>query len=144
MMILNEMNDGFYKFLNSNDIENRTRDYIEFKNGSLIEFKSSIAIRGGRHSREIDILYIDEIRENDISWNYISHLFNNFNKLIIVNTLPSDKIKYIFKDITKGKYLIKDINKNTDFITELRGFKIEKIREKYENRFKYNIPRESY
>jgi len=137
MVILSQLNDNFYSYLNSNDIENRTKDYIEFKNGSLIEFKTSITIIGGRYSKDIDILYIDDIMETDISWNYISHIFTNYNKLIVSITTTNfvNKTKDYFNSISKGKKFIKDITINTDFVTELRSIKIEKIKQRYETKF---------
>ena len=118
-------------------IKNRTKFSVEFKNGSLIEFKTLQKMKEYTYNNkeESDILYIDSISRyprNNIQ--SISYLLSSFKKVIIIDDeikrFDNNSEQLIEQLKLRHPFYSFHMNLISDLIIEFRKLKLKQLRKK--------------
>jgi hypothetical protein len=110
-------------------VENRSDSHIQFKNGSLIEFRHSKQLQL-KKDEEMDVIYISATVKRD-NYMFYYYLFDSFKKIIVVDDNLSLELEKIMNEVKinhKPIYIFQ-YGKN-DILTEIRHFKLKKVMDK--------------
>jgi hypothetical protein len=128
-----DINEVFYRFIDSGMIENRTKNKIIFKNGSIVRFITQYTLINmisiPVYIDRCDILFADWIGAKDFS-EYNFHNFFDYRKVILGN-LVDDKTRQMFMGkldpLRESIYDLSHINRQK-IIIGLRKIKLGKIK----------------
>ena len=139
--VSDQIQEDFYKSIEDKSIvQNRSKKFILFKNGSLIEFKSVFDqwydMTEYKQEKTYDILYLDSLqgltrgRGNEPT---LEELYGKYEKIIVTDSViqPDSKSLVLFFDMVKmkgGMYQYVNIKTTEDITLELRKMKLKKIK----------------
>jgi plasmid maintenance system killer protein len=125
-------------------VENRSKTFIHFQNGSIIDYKVYSELRGFS-TDEYNIVYVasftNALRSNAFDLKYLLRgnkkvivIDDDFNHKQMMRNYPSDNVREMIKDY-KPFYSI-NINEPEDIISEIRKLKLRKIHATIRNKSK--------